>query len=212
MESRAKFLGHPIHQMLIVFPLGLLVTAVIFDILYLITDNEFFATAAFYNMTAGIIGGALAAIFGFIDFSKIPNETRAKRVGMLHGYGNLVVLTLFSFSWVFRSSTPGYTPTVLALGFSFLAFSIAAVTAWLGGELVNRLGVGVDEGANLNAPSSLSREEAYPPARVDTVPVTGAERVLDDTPPVTTPDQQTLREEMPIPSKGRAKDDPEEGD
>lgn len=207
MESRTKFLGHPVHPMLIVFPLGLFVTAVIFDILYLVTDNQFFGMVAFYNISAGIIGGVLAAIVGFRDFGAIPNETRAKRVAFLHGIGNVAVLLLFSVSWAFRMSTQDYTPTILALLFSFAAFVIAAFTGWAGGELVDRLGVGVDEGANLNAPSSLSHAPAFPPQRVDTVPVTGAERILDETPPVTGPEH-----EMPIPSKGRAVDDPEEGD
>jgi len=70
MESRAKALGHAIHPMLIPFPLGLLATAVVFDIVYLITDRPGFATAAAYMIAAGIIGGLLAAPFGWIDWSK----------------------------------------------------------------------------------------------------------------------------------------------
>jgi uncharacterized membrane protein len=64
MESRAKLLGHPIHPMLIPFPLGLLPTALVFDIIALSTDNARWADVSFWMITAGIIGALLAAVFG----------------------------------------------------------------------------------------------------------------------------------------------------
>jgi uncharacterized membrane protein len=159
-ESRAKVLGHPVHQMLIVFPLGLLATAVIFDVLYLITDDRTMATTAFWMLVAGIIGGLLAAPFGWLDWLAIPRGTRAKRVGLWHGGGNVVVLLLFIGSWLLwreEPSLPGVGAQVLAM----VGAGIALVTGWLGGELVDRLGVGVDRGAHVNAPSSLSGRPAH---------------------------------------------------
>ena len=85
MESRAKLLGHPAHQLLIVFPLGLLATAVIFDIIYLVNGNSMLATVAYYMVSAGLIGGLVAAPFGWIDWFAIPAGTRAKRIGLMHG-------------------------------------------------------------------------------------------------------------------------------
>jgi uncharacterized membrane protein len=155
MESRAKALGHAIHPMLIPFPLGLLATAVVFDIVYLATDRAGFAVAAGYMIAAGIIGGLLAAPFGWIDWFKIPAGTRAKSIGLVHGLGNIVVVVLFAVSWLLRVSN-GWDPTVWALVCSFAAVVLAVATAWMGGELVERLGVGVDEGAGVDAPSSLS--------------------------------------------------------
>jgi hypothetical protein len=67
-----------------------------------------------------------------------------------------VVVVLFTLSWLLRLGQPGYEPGGLAYLFSFGGLALAAVTGWLGGELVDRLGVGVDPGANLNAPNSLS--------------------------------------------------------
>src|SRR5215468_5129226 len=95
MESRAKLFGHPVHQMLIVFPLGLLATGVIFDIIYLASGTRGFAGVAYWLILSGIIGGLLAAPFGFIDWVSIPSGTRAKRIGAMHGLGNAVVLLLF---------------------------------------------------------------------------------------------------------------------
>lgn len=155
MESRAKALGHAIHPMLIPFPLGLLATAVVFDIVYLINDRSGFAVAAAYMIGAGIIGGLLAAPFGWIDWYKIPGGTRAKSVGLIHGLGNIVVVVLFAVSWVLRAAN-GWEPTAWALVCSFAAVVLAIAAAWLGGELVERLGVGIYEGAGVNAPSSLS--------------------------------------------------------
>ena len=156
MESRAKAFGHAVHPMLIVFPLGLLATAAIFDILWLITGRGGFAVAAAYAIAAGLIGGLAAAVFGLIDWLAIPAATRAKRIGMLHGLGNAVVLVLFAISWLLRVAAEGWQPAVWALVFSFAGVALSGVTGWLGGELVERLGVGVDEGADVDAPSSLS--------------------------------------------------------
>ncbi|MEO3760667.1 DUF2231 domain-containing protein [Mycobacterium sp. B14F4] len=160
MTSRAKVLGHPVHPMLIPFPVGLLTTAVVFDVLYLITDRAGFTVAAAYAIAGGIIGGALAAPFGWIDYFKIPNGSRAKRIGLVHGLANIVVVVLFAISWLLRLNAGGWDPTVLALVCSFVAVAVAGVAAWLGGELVDRLGIGVDEGAHPDAPSSLTHKHA----------------------------------------------------
>jgi uncharacterized membrane protein len=151
--------------MLITLPLGLLATAVIFDILYLITKTDGFATASFYMIAAGIIGGLLAAIFGLWDWLAIPAGTRAKRIGLLHGVGNVLVVALFAVSWLLRRGQADYQPDGLAFWLGVVAVLLALATAWAGGELVERLGVGVDEGANLDAPSSLSGPATTRPPR-----------------------------------------------
>jgi uncharacterized membrane protein len=157
VESRAKAFGHAIHPMLIVFPLGLFATAVIFDIIYLITDRAGFQVSAAYVIAAGVIGGLIAAAFGLVDLFAIPPKSRAKRIGVLHGVGNVVVVALFAASWLLRLGGTNWEPNAIALICSFVGIALAGFTAWLGGELVERLGVGVDEGAGVNAPSSLSR-------------------------------------------------------
>lgn len=169
MESKAKLLGHPAHTILIVFPLGLLAASTLFDVTYLFTDNRVFALVAYWTTVGGLLGGLVAAIPGFIDWRAIDAGTRAKRVGAVHGLGNVVVLTLYGFSWFLRRHETDNLPSVLALCGSFAGFALAGVTGWLGSELVDRLGVGVYTHANLNAPSSLSGRAA-----ADTVPVRGS--------------------------------------
>jgi uncharacterized membrane protein len=155
MQAKARLFGHPIHQMLIVFPLGLLGTSLLFDILHLSTGGDHWALVSYYLIAAGILSGLVAAPFGLIDWLAIPGGTRAKRIGLLHGGGNVVVLLLFVFSWLLRRDAPT-APGGLEIGLAAAAVLLALVTGWLGGELVDRLGVGVDDGAHLDAPSSLS--------------------------------------------------------
>jgi uncharacterized membrane protein len=154
MESKAKLFGHPIHQMLIVLPLGVLAMSLVFDLIAKFADRPNLHEAAFAMIAAGIISGLLAAIFGLIDFLAIPSGTRAKRVGAMHGAGNVVVVAIFAASWFLRRDDPAH-PATLAIVLSAAAAALATATGWLGGELVNRLGVGVDDGAHLDAPSSL---------------------------------------------------------
>src|SRR5215204_1655214 len=159
MESRAKLFGHAIHPILIVYPLGLLSTAVIFDIIHLVTADPRWATVSFWMIAAGIVGGLLAAIFGLIDYLNIPNGTRARRIGLLHGVTNLCVMALFAVSLYLRSGLPE-APSMLALALSFIGVGAALLGGWLGGELVERLGVGVAPGAHLDAPNSLTHSSA----------------------------------------------------
>ena len=140
--------------MLIVFPLGLLGTSVVFDIVRLATNNPSHAMITYYMLLAGLIGGALAAVFGLIDYLGIPSNTRAKRGGALHGIGNVVVMGLFAGSFLIRHYVDLTSTGAFAMSVGGLL--LALVTGWLGGELVDRLGVGVDSGAHVNAPSSLS--------------------------------------------------------
>ena len=156
MDSKIKVLGHPVHQTLIVLPLGLFAAAVVFDVVHAFGDDATMAVVAYWMITAGIVGGLLAAPFGTIDWLAIPQGTRAKAIGALHGAGNVVVLLLFIGSWSFRREAP-QDPTTAAFVLSLAGAALSVVTGWLGGELVDRLGVGVHDGAHLDAPSSLSK-------------------------------------------------------
>jgi uncharacterized membrane protein len=147
--------------MLIVLPLGLFIGAVVFDAIYLWRGNPTFAASGYWNIAAGIIGGLLAAVFGLVDWLAIPAGTRAKRIGLLHGGSNVIVVSLFAFVWWIRSGTPDALSGNVFL-IEVVALVLGSVAGWLGGELVDRLAVGVDDGAHLDAPSSLSGRPARP--------------------------------------------------
>ncbi len=165
MESHSKVLGHASHAILIVVPLGSFVGAFAFDALCLTgvgsgDPSMSWGVVSYWMIVTGLVGGLVAAVPGWIDWFAIPKGTRAKAVGLVHGLGNAVgVLGLYGASWWFRRDDLAH-PGTLAIVLSTLGFAAGGVTAWLGGELVERLGVGVDPGAHLDAPNSLSGRPA----------------------------------------------------
>jgi uncharacterized membrane protein len=164
MLTRARILGHAVHQALVPLPIGALIVGTGLDVFQQIRPNETAAIAASWLIAIGIIAGLLAAVFGLIDWTGIPSNTRAKRVGTMHGLGNVVMLLLYAVSLALRWDTRAFPPmsaTVLAV----VALGCAVVTAWLGGELVARHGIGVHPGANIDAPSSLNPDEPILPSR-----------------------------------------------
>lgn len=173
MKSRATLFGHPIHQMLIVLPLGLLVMAVLFDLIDTVSGNATWTVTSFWNIVAGVATGLVAAVFGVLDWLGIPSGTRAKRVGILHGLGNVLVLVLFGVAAAMRWDTVGHAAPATTIVLELCGLAVGAVTGWLGGELVDRLGVGVYEGAHVDASSSLSHDRIgrYPGSKdADTAP------------------------------------------
>lgn len=154
MESRIKLFGHPVHQQLVSLPIGLLVGSVIFDLVYLAGPDPTIANVAFWMLVSGLVAALLAAPFGTIDWLAIPKGTRAKRIGLMHAVGNVTVLLLFGLSALLRIND-AQTPPTLAIVLSLAAVPFALLAAWLGGELVSRLGVGVSAEAGLDAASSM---------------------------------------------------------
>lgn len=154
-----KLFGHYIHPMLIVFPLGLFTTSFMFDLICLGTGNPEFGNAAYWMMTAGIVGALVAAPFGTIDWIEIPSGTRAKRIGLQHGLAASLMLALFIACWLLRGSAPSQ-PTYASIVLSLIGVATSLVAGWLGGELVQRLGIGIHSDAHSDAPSSLSQRDA----------------------------------------------------
>jgi uncharacterized membrane protein len=156
MQSKAKFLGHAIHPMLVVFPLGLLTMSLVFDGISLGTGGGKWAEMAYYMITAGLIGGVLAAIPGLIDYLAIPSGTRAKTTGTYHMLANGGVVIFFFTSWLLRYFSGVQTIMLAPIILSALGLCLGLLSGWLGGELVERHGVGVSDDAHLNSPGSFA--------------------------------------------------------
>jgi uncharacterized membrane protein len=153
MESRASMMGHPVHPILVPFPIGLLTTSVVFDVVHLLTGGSRWAEISFWMIAVGVIGGLLAAVFGLIDWLAIPSGTRAKAIGLGHGLSNVLMVALFAVNWLLRSGDPG-DPGVLPIVLSFLGVGLVSLGGYLGGELVFRMGIGVAAGANASGSPS----------------------------------------------------------
>lgn len=142
MNRGARIFGHPIHAILTVFPLGLLTTSVIFDIIGLLSDSPTFHLVAFYMLAAGVIGGLLAVLFGAMDWLAIPSRTTAKQVGLVHGAINVVGVAVFIIAGFVRQQMDA--PENLALVLSVAGLVLLTFGGWLGGELVFHYGIGVE--------------------------------------------------------------------
>lgn len=153
MKSRAHVFGHSLHQILIAFPIALLSSSVLFDVLWRITGDSKWPPMAFYLIELGLVGGLVAAVFGFIDYLAIPRGVRAKRTGALHGIASVILIAIFAGSWAARLGHLA-APPPHALFLSFCGLALLGGAGWLGGELVTRFAVGVADGANLDAPAT----------------------------------------------------------
>lgn len=145
-RSTAQILGHPLHPMLIPFPIAFLVGTLVTDIAYSATGDVFWANASFWLLAAALIMAALAAIMGFIDFFGEP-RIREARTAWYHMIGNLtaVVLSLINFWLRLGDATAGYPA---GLWLSLIVVLLLLFNGWMGWELVYRHRVGVaDEAA-----------------------------------------------------------------
>lgn len=146
MRTPANIAGHPVHPMLIVFPVGLLIFSLICDLIALpSSDPQTWHTVALYAMVGGFIGALLAAIPGFIDFLSIT-EDRVRKIAIMHMACNLIAVTLYAVNiWLrVNGSEVNGTPLVL----SIIAVCLLGVSGWLGGAMVYKHGVGVNVGNN----------------------------------------------------------------
>lgn len=151
MESRAKFAGHPIHQMMVAFPIGAFGMAVTSDVLRAGRSERTYEATAARAIDFGLVTSALAIPFGLVDWLAIPRGTRAKRVGLWHALGNATLLGLFVGSRWLR----GRGDLRRAQWLSGAGMMLGGLTAWLGGELVNRHGIGVHDQIGFDAPKAL---------------------------------------------------------
>jgi uncharacterized membrane protein len=141
VRSTAAFAGHPIHAMLVPFPFGFLVGALLSDLAYWWLRDPFWARASFWLIAAGVVGGLLAALFGLTDFLTIR---RARHMaGWVHMTGNLLAVLLSLASLVIRLGNREAAVLPLGLGLSLVVGVILLITGWMGGELAYRYKVGV---------------------------------------------------------------------
>jgi uncharacterized membrane protein len=140
MNTPASFRKHPIHPMLVVFPLGLWIFSLISDVIFLLGKNPVWNDIAFYTMAGGLVGALLAAVPGVIDMFSIA-DPKPGEIAWNHMIVNIVTTAAFGLNLYLRIVLePGaFFPILLSLiGVLMLGYS-----GWLGGELAYVHGVGV---------------------------------------------------------------------
>ncbi len=144
MRSRASIQSHPIHPMLVAFPIGLWVVSFILDVIGKINGDGSFWAAGFYCLIGGCIGAALAAIPGSIDlFTVVPPHSSARDRGYIHGGLNVLALIVFIVVAA-RRGNPAAVPDGISLVLSVAGIIVIGISGWLGGTLVYRNQIGVD--------------------------------------------------------------------
>lgn len=143
-RSTARIAGHPIHPMLIPFPIVFFVSAFVTDLVFLSEGDPVWAQASWWLLLAGLVTAALAALAGLADFL---GERRIRSLGTAwaHMIGNVVAVVLELVNLLLRSGDPAAVIDGTGVVLSGIVVAILLVTGWLGGELVFRHGVGVDD-------------------------------------------------------------------
>jgi len=140
MQGAATILHHPIHPMVIVFPIGFFIGSLGADIIFLASRKEFWRKCALALIGFGIVGGLVAAIFGLVDYRTAPMTAKAFDIAGDHMTANLVVVGIFVVNFILRWRRPSHWFGYLL---TLAGFVIVLYSGWLGGELVYRHEVGV---------------------------------------------------------------------
>ena len=147
--------GHPIHTMLVAFPIGLYAFSFIFDCVYFAGRGLGWYQASYLNLVFGLVMTIPTALFGLLDFTHIEDD-RARTTGVYHLVVNVVATLIFFISLLVRSVySPGPSvltapvagiPWFVAFSLSFIALAFLVVGGWFGGDLVfrHRVGVGLE--------------------------------------------------------------------
>ena len=144
MESTAQVLGHPLHPMLIPYPFALLTSAVVFDLAAARQPGRSYSTTARDLTKAGLASALVAAVPGIVDyFGTVPRRTTARRTATVHALTNLTALACFKLAQRYRRQDGRLTGH--GLGLAIAGGLALCAGGWIGGELVYRERIGVDE-------------------------------------------------------------------
>ena len=142
VPSRAAIAGHPLHPLLVTFPIAFLVGAFVTDLIYWFVQDLFWARASFYLIGAGIFTGLIAGLTGMIDFLNIT-RVRQHNAGWVHMVGNIAALAISLVNLILRwgNHADAILPTGLIL--SLVVATLLGITGWYGAELIYRHKVAV---------------------------------------------------------------------
>lgn len=141
--SRMSIFGHPIHPMLIHFPMAALLGLVATDVAFIFTEDIFWARASLWLAGVGAFGGWLAGLVGLVDLVTVRGVRRLV-TAWCHAIVAVMLLSLASFNWLLRYSDPVDWLQPWGLTVSGLTALLIAGAGVLGGQLVYEHGVGVD--------------------------------------------------------------------
>lgn len=149
ITSSISIAGHPIHPILVIFPVAFLSSAAGSDIGYWLTADFFWARASVWLIGLGGLAGILAALIGMADFIRI-RKVRRRTAGWAHMLINVAVLILTFINLGLRLDDPETTILPIGIVLSSVVATLLAIGGWYGGELSFRHKIGVIGGNNTN--------------------------------------------------------------
>lgn len=142
ITSTVAIAGHPLHPLIVTFPIGLLVSAFATDVGYWLTGDAFWARASLWLIGSGFIAGMVAALTGLMDFLKI-DRVRKRSAGWIHMTGNIAALAFSLVNWILRLRNVETAILPVGIILSLFVAVILGVTGWYGAELIYRHKVAV---------------------------------------------------------------------
>lgn len=142
MRSVASYKSHPLHPMLIAFPIAFLVGAFVCNVVGWAAGSEAWWRTGAWLAVAGMISAVVAAVPGVIDYIyAIPPGSSAKRRATWHMSVNLAAVALFLVAWIVRGSAEA-SPTAVTMLLELVALGLLSSGGWMGGTLVYRNFIG----------------------------------------------------------------------
>lgn len=150
MRTKASIGGHPLHPMLVTFPIALFIVSLVADFVYVAVGQVFWYDLAWWTMAFGIGGALLAAVPGMVDyFGTARRYARPRKLGLMHMAINLSVVALYVVNLLLRADYNAATGTTFGMAVTISAVAVLAlgVSGWLGGSMVYKHRVGVSDEA-----------------------------------------------------------------
>lgn len=151
VPSTVAIAKHPLHPLLVTFPIAFLVGAAATDVAFWLLDDAFWARASFWLVAAGLVTGIVAAITGMMDFLRIP-RVRERKAGWAHMIGNVAALTFTLVNFLIRLNNVEGAVVPLGLIISLVVATLLGITGWYGAELIYRHKVAVIGDGSIHRP------------------------------------------------------------
>jgi uncharacterized membrane protein len=142
VQGKATFRGHPVHLMLVPFPVAFWTGALATDAAGAFTHDPFWFRMSVALLAMGSLGALAAAVFGYIDYVTIPMSRRAKKIATQHMLTSLGAIAVFPAAWLLRSHDH---VSPWGIGVTLVGAVVLFVAGYFGSELSNRFGVGISE-------------------------------------------------------------------
>jgi len=161
MQSRLRVQGQPIQPMLVTFPLGLFVSATVFDLIDVVGGPAFLGEVGYWTGVAALVAAALTVVAGMIDLWDVPGD-RTRRTPIAFNLANAAMAGMFLVACLVRAQSPQRGASVAILVAELVALAIGGVGVRLGARLMRQFDAGRTEAGSFDALAGSTVEIVRP--------------------------------------------------